>query len=183
MQESDGKRLVPTQSTFELRRKLLQLEALYDVGRALNTLRPEGELIEELMHRAIAVLDATVGFVFSLDEKLNVQQIFTFGVEIPTPANAILAEPPIKQVLASREPMSVTVSKFLGGAGSDLLLAPMISGDAIIGIIGVGGKEERGAKSGRFVGEDPRLLPPLAAVGGAALANTRHFHQLSLLRE
>ena len=58
------------------------------------------------MHRAIAVLDATVGFVFSLDEKLNVQQIFTFGVEIPTPANAILTEPPIKQVLASREPMS-----------------------------------------------------------------------------
>jgi hypothetical protein len=26
-----------TQSNFELRRKLLQLEALYDVGRALNT--------------------------------------------------------------------------------------------------------------------------------------------------
>jgi len=44
----------PNKSNFELRRKLLQLEALYDVGRALNTLRPEGELIEELMHRAIA---------------------------------------------------------------------------------------------------------------------------------
>ena len=40
------------QSNFELRRKLLQLEALYDVGRALNTLRPEAELIEELMQRA-----------------------------------------------------------------------------------------------------------------------------------
>src|SRR5437763_15121647 len=137
-----------TQSNFELRRKLLQLEALYDVGRALNTLRPEGELIEELMHRAIAVLDAMVGFVFSLDEKLNVQQIFTFGVEIPAPANAILAEPPIKQVLASREPMSETVSKFRGGAGSDLLLAPLISGETIIGLFCAGGKGARGAKSG-----------------------------------
>jgi transcriptional regulator with GAF, ATPase, and Fis domain len=183
MQESDGTRLVAQQSTFELRRKLLQLEALYDVGRALNTLRPEGELIEELMHRAIAVLDATVGFVFSLDEKLNVQQIFTFGVEIPTPANAILAEPPIKQVLASREPMSVTVSKFLGGAGSDLLLAPMISGETIIGIIGVGGKEERGAKSGSFVEDDLRFLASLAAIGGAAIDNARNFHKLSVLRE
>ncbi|MBV8545728.1 MAG: GAF domain-containing protein, partial [Acidobacteria bacterium] len=170
------------QSTFELRRKLLQLEALYDVGRALNTLRPEGELIEELMHRAIAVLDATVGFVFSLDEKLNVQQIFTFGVEIPTPANAILNEPPIKQVLASREPMSVSVSKFLGGAGSDLLLAPMISGETIIGIIGVGGKEERGAKSGSFVEDDLRFLASLAAIGGAAIDNARNFHKLSVLR-
>src|SRR5258707_14951506 len=127
------------QTNFELRRKLLQLEALYDVGRALNTLRPEGELIEELMHRAIAVLDATVGFVFSLDEKLNVQQIFTFGVEIPTPANAILNEPPIKQVLASREPMSVTVSKFLGGAGSGPPLAPMIFDGTHIRIIHVCG--------------------------------------------
>jgi len=39
------------QSNFELRRKLLQLEALYDVGRALNTLRPEDDLLEELMKR------------------------------------------------------------------------------------------------------------------------------------
>src|SRR5438270_5069757 len=132
MPQSDGERLVPTQSTFELRRKLLQLEALYDVGRALNTLRPEGELIEELMNRAIAVLDATVGFVFSLDEKLNVQKIFTFGVEIPTPATAILNEPPLKQVLAWHDPLSVTVSTFLGGTGSDHPLAPMISGDTII---------------------------------------------------
>ena len=62
------------QTNFDLRRKLLQLEALYDVGRALNTLRPEGELLEELMQRAVAVLDAMTGFVFSLDDRLNVQE-------------------------------------------------------------------------------------------------------------
>src|SRR5436189_5768597 len=101
------------QTQFELRRKLLQLEALYDVGRALNTLRPEGELLEELMQRAIAVLDATTGFVFSLDEKLNVQHLFTFELDSPPVAGAILNEPPIKQVLASREPISLSVSKFL----------------------------------------------------------------------
>src|SRR3954447_23192815 len=127
------------QGNFELRRKLLQLEALYDVGRALNTLRPEDELLEELMHRAVAVLDATLGFVASLDDKLNVQHLYTFGIEPPTPAGALLAEPPLKQVLASREPQSVTVSKFLGGEGSDLLLAPMIADNNIVGILGVGG--------------------------------------------
>src|SRR6185503_15079902 len=102
---------MPAQSQFELRRKLLQLEALYDVGRALNTLRPEDELLEELMHRAIAVLDAMSGFVFSLDEKLHVQTLFTFGIDVPAP-ELMLIEAPIKQVLASREPMMVTVSKF-----------------------------------------------------------------------
>ncbi|MEA2569995.1 MAG: hypothetical protein QOI24_1996 [Acidobacteriota bacterium] len=170
-------------TSFELRRKLLQLEALYDVGRALNTLRPEGELLEELMQRAIAVLDATTGFVFSLDEKLNVQQLFTFELDSPPVAGAILNEAPIKQVLASREPISLTVSKFLGGPGGDLLIAPMVAGDVIVGILGVGGKEERGAKSGSFAGDDLRFLASLSAIGAAAIDNTRNFHRLNLVRE
>jgi two-component system response regulator HydG len=171
------------QSQFELRRKLLQLEALYDVGRALNTLRPEDELLEELMHRAIAVIDATTGFVFSLDEKLNVQTLFTFGIE-PPPPELMLLEAPIKQVLASREPMMVTVSKFLGEPGGDLLIAPMVAGESILGVIGVGGKEVRGAtKAGSFIEDDLRFLESMASIGGAAIENTRRFHKLDLVRE
>jgi transcriptional regulator with GAF, ATPase, and Fis domain len=171
------------QTNFELKRKLLQLEALYDVGRALNTLRPEGELLEEVMHRAIAVLDATSGFAFSLDDKLNVQQLFTFELDAPSPPAAMLAEPPIKQIMASREAMSISVSRFLGGGANDLLIAPMVAGDAIVGIIGVGGKEERGSKSGRFLEEDLRFLESLASIGAAAIDNTRNFHRLTLVRE
>ena len=169
-------------SNFELRRKLLQLEALYDVGRALDTLRPEPELLEELMQRAVAVLDARTGFVFSVDEKLNVQHLFTFPTEAPT-HEAILAEPPIRQVLASREPISVTVSRFLGSPASDLLVAPMVSGETIVGVIGVGGKELRGEKSGSFVEDDLRFLGSLASIGAAAVDNTRRFHRLDLMRE
>src|SRR4051812_12824730 len=122
------------QTNFELKRKLLQLEALYDVGRALNTLRPESELLEELMHRAVAVLDATAGFVFSLDEKLTAQGLY--GFEIGATGGALLAEPPVRQVMASREPISVSVSKFAGGAAIDLLVAPLVAGDVIVGVIG-----------------------------------------------
>ncbi len=174
---------MPAASQFELRRKLLQLEALYDVGRALNTLRPEDELLEELMHRAVAVLDATTGFVFSLDDKLNIQTHFTFGLEVTAP-ELMLIEPPIKQVLASREAMMVTVSRFLGNPGSDLLIAPMISGDAVLGVIGVGGKEVRGAtKAGAFIEDDLRFLESIGSIGGAAIENTRSFHKLDLVRE
>jgi len=171
------------QTQFELRRKLLQLEALYDVGRALNTLRPEDDLLEELMHRAIAVIDATTGFVFSLDEKLNVQTSFTFGIEVPAP-ELLLVEAPIRQVLASREAMMVSVSRFLGEPGGDLLVAPMISGDGVLGVIGVGGKEVRGAtKAGAFIEDDLRFLESMASIGGAAIENTRRFHKLDLVRE
>jgi two-component system response regulator HydG len=170
-----------SQTNFELKRKLLQLEALYDVGRALNTLRPEPELLEEVMHRAVGVLDATLGFTFSLDEKLKAHSLYTF--EVDATGDQLVAEPPVRQVIASREPMSVSVSKFAGGAGSDLLIAPMVAGDTIVGVIGVGGKEERGAKSGSFVEDDLRFLSSLAAIGAAAIDNTRRFHRLDLMRE
>jgi transcriptional regulator with GAF, ATPase, and Fis domain len=170
------------QSNFELKRKLLQLEALHDIGRALNTLRPEGDLLEELMQRAVAVLDATIGFAVSLDEKLNAQSAYSFDIEVPVP-EVLLAEPPVRQVIASREPISLTVSRFLGGEGCNLLIAPMVAGEIILGIIGVGGKEERGAKSGSFVEDDLRFLSSLAAIGAAAIDNTRNFHRLDLMRE
>src|SRR5947207_2033166 len=173
------KNVVP-QTNFELKRKLLQLEALYDIGRALNTLRPETELLEEVMHRAIAILDANLGFVLTLDEKLHVQSAHMFEIEVS--GDALLAEPPVRQVLASREPMSVSVSKFAGHAGSDLLIAPMVAGDVIVGVIGVGGKEERGAK-GSFAEDDLRFLSSLGAIGAAAIDNTRRFHRLDLMRE
>jgi two-component system response regulator HydG len=171
------------QAQFELRRKLLQLEALYDVGRALNTLRPEAELLEELMHRAVAVLDAMTGLVFSVDEKLNVQQLFTFGLEIPAPSSGVLGDPAIKQVLASRQPISLAAARFLGGAPGDLLIAPMVAGESIVGILAVGGKEERGAKRGSFVEDDLRFLSSLAAIGAAAIDNSRHYHRLNVIRE
>ncbi|HSP33568.1 MAG TPA: sigma-54 dependent transcriptional regulator [Thermoanaerobaculia bacterium] len=170
------------QTNFELRRKLLQLEALYDVGRALNTLRPEAELLEEVMHRAVAVLDATTGFTFTLDEKLNVQQLFTFQLDLAEP-EIMMGEPLIKQVVASREPISVSVSKFVGGAAIDLVVAPMVAGEVIVGVIGVGGKEERGAKSGSFDEDDVRFLESLASIAAAAIDNTRHFHRVNLMRE
>src|SRR5947209_17534823 len=116
------------QTNFELNRKLLQLEALYDVGRALNTLRPEAELLEELMHRAVGVLDATLGFAFSLDEKLNVQSLYTFDID--TSGDQLLVEAPVRQVIASRQPLS------LDGLG--LLLAPMVAAGVNVGIDGIG---------------------------------------------
>jgi len=167
-------------TNFELRRKLLQLEALYDVGRALSASRPENELLEEVVQRAIATLDATIGFIFSLDERLEIQQFYGFGLAQLGDPSTLLAEPPVREVIASREPISVTVSKFAGQAGSEMLLAPLVAGDTIVGVIGVGGKEERGSRSGSFAEDDLRFLSSLAAIGGAAVDNSRRFHRLDL---
>jgi len=126
------------------------------------------------MHRAVATLDAMSGFVFSLDEKLNVQHLYTLGVDAPVPPNAILAEGVVKQAMTTRAAI----------AAGDQLLAPMVAGDAIVGMLGVGGKEERGAtKRGSWSDDDVRFLESLAAIGAAAVDNTRNFHRLSAIRE
>ena len=168
---------------FELRRKLLQLEALYDVGRALNTLRPEEDLLEELLHRAISVLDATAGFVFSIDENLQIQHVATVGVKLPEIQEEILQQEPVRRVFQMREPVLAGQTTFLGGQEGAILIAPMVSGEKMVGQLGLIGKEERGVESGAFEEDDMRFLESLVAIGAAAVDNTRHFHRLELVRE
>ncbi|HEY5610211.1 MAG TPA: sigma 54-interacting transcriptional regulator [Thermoanaerobaculia bacterium] len=167
---------------FELKRKLLQLEALYDVGRALNTLRPEEELIEELMHRAIGVLDATLGFAFSLDDAMQPQNVFVIGAELQS-SDALLKEEPVRRALVTREAVSTFVPTFLDTEGGAILIAPLISGETLLGLVGVVGKEERGAKTGTFLEDDVRFLSSLAAIGAVAVENARNYHRLELVRD
>jgi len=168
---------------FELKRKLLQLEALYDVGRSLNTLRPEAELLEELLHRGIAVLDATAGLVFSIDGDLEVQHLFTLGLTEPASHREILAEEPLRRVLDRREPVHESSATLLGRKNVSLLVAPMLAGEAVVGEVALVGKEERGAGAADFDEDDLRFLESLASIGGAAIDNSRHFHRLEMARE
>src|SRR5436305_523080 len=121
------------------------------------------------MRRAIAVLDATAGFVCSVGDKLNVHQEFRLGIDAPP-----LSDGAVKQAMTTRSAI----------AAGDQLIAPMIAGDQIIGVLGVGGKEERGAaKRGTWAEDDLRFLESLASIGAAAIDNARNFHRLSVLRE
>lgn len=173
--------MAPT--TFELRRKLLQLEALYDVGRALNTLRPEEQLLEELMQSAISVLDATSGFVLSLDDHFQIQHFFAVAIDVGRKRSELLEDELIGRVMTSRVPLAAPASRLFGVAGGSTLIAPMVSGDRILGVLGVVGKEERGGSGGAFVEDDLRFLGSLASIGGAAVENSRHVHRLTQVRE
>ncbi|MGA7615563.1 MAG: sigma-54-dependent Fis family transcriptional regulator [Thermoanaerobaculia bacterium] len=170
------------QSNFEARRKLLQLEALLDVSRALGTLRPEEQLLEEMVQRAIAILDASFGFVFSLDEALHIAQVFTVGIDIPEPKE-ILDEEIVRRVLTGRTSFEAFVPAMLGRRAGSAIVAPMIAGERLVGAIAMVGKEERGAASGTFGEDDLRFLESLASIGAAAVDNARNFYRLNLVRE
>jgi transcriptional regulator with GAF, ATPase, and Fis domain len=171
------------QVPFELRRKLLQLEALYDIGRALSSLRPEGDLLDELMQRAVAVLDATIGFAVSLDAESQLQHLYALGLREGESVDRVMATEPVKRVLAMRTPLSTTVNEFLGEPGGAVMVAPLLAGDVLLGAVGVVGKEERGAAPGSFVEDDLRFLASLATIGAAAIDNSRNFARLNRVRE
>jgi transcriptional regulator with GAF, ATPase, and Fis domain len=170
-------------TAFETRQTLLQLEALYDIGRALNTLRPESELLEELMQRSMAILDASMGFIVSIDDDLRIQHVYTAGVESPAVPETILELEPVRRALQLREPVLASVGSFLGGRGGAIATAPMVAGERTVGAVGLVGKEQRGVEEGYFDQEDLRFLGSIAAIGAAAVDNARHYHQLALMRE
>ena len=97
-------------------RVVRQLEALYDIGRALSSLRPEGDLLEELMQRAISVLDATIGFAVSLDAESQLQHLYALGLAEGESVERVMATEPVKRVLALRTPLSTTVVAALEGS-------------------------------------------------------------------
>jgi transcriptional regulator with GAF, ATPase, and Fis domain len=172
-----------TQRAFEERRKLLQLEALYDVGRALNTLRPEPELLEELMHRAMAVLDARIGFIFSVDDNMEPHHVYLSSGDDEATPERIFNEHPVRQLMLSRAAFVGTLPSFLGGPGGAFVAAPMITGEKLVGVVGLVGKESRRGEEGIFEDDDLRFLESLAAIGAAAIDNTRNFHRVEMIRE
>lgn len=169
-------------TAFETRQKLLQLEALYDIGRALNTLRPESELLEELMYRGMSVLDASVGFVVSIDSELRIQYLLTAGVDPPANQGAILELEPIRRALQLKEPIMASVEHFFEAPGGAIAVAPLVAAETIVGAVGLVGKERRGAEEGRFEEEDLRFLGSIAAIGAVAVDNARNYHRLEMMR-
>ena len=54
--------------TFDLKKKVLRLETLYDVSRSLAAARDEKTLLEEMIGRAVSVLDAARGFAAAFED-------------------------------------------------------------------------------------------------------------------
>ena len=58
---------IPRTTDFAEKRRILQLETLYDLALALHADRPEGELVEELLQRVCTVLDPAAAVAVTRD--------------------------------------------------------------------------------------------------------------------
>jgi hypothetical protein len=65
----DTDSLVPAQSAnnFEVRRQLVQMQMLYEVGLALSESLDLAQVAEQVLHRALAMVDARSGLLLRRD--------------------------------------------------------------------------------------------------------------------
>ena len=171
-------------ATLAEKRRILQLETLYDLAIALHAQRPEQELVDELLQRVCAVVDPAAAVAVTRDAYGSARGVATVGWSEAPPAGEALLSAPLWRELLS-EGSSLTRSRgVLAGRGYDQLLAvPLAYRGVFLGYVAVLDKEVRGGSDHLFTADDKRFLDSVAALAGAALDAARQVERLETQRE
>ena len=167
---------------FETQRRLLLLETLYDAALSLPAIESEPQLAEEVLSRAVSVLDASRGFLILQGEagEVAARAVIGFPKRI---ADAQLLEDPILAELdragrpaisAARQLLRTDVANAIGvalAAGEGRSLGWLVLADK---------ESRRGALP--FGSEDERFLSSLAALATVALEKRRRLAKLETER-
>ncbi|MGH9442220.1 MAG: sigma-54 interaction domain-containing protein [Thermoanaerobaculia bacterium] len=162
---------------FEVQHRLLLLETLYDAALTLTALESDRELAEEVLARAVSVLDAARGFFLSLSEDGQVSARALLGFPRKTSDALLLEEPFLAELEQAGKPLSKGRTVILKTAVANALGVAVGSEDRSLGWLVLADKESRrGALP--FGREDERFLSSLAALSGVALERRRRLSRL-----
>jgi len=170
--------------SFAEKRRILQLETLYDLAVALHAHRPEQELIDELLQRVCAVLDPAAAVAVTRDSFGAPLSVASVGwLESPPDAQVLLGARLWKELLASGQSLSQRDGELAQRSFKEILATPLASRGVYLGFIAVLDKEQRGGQQVGFTGEDRRFLESVAALAGVALESARQVADLEAQRE
>ncbi len=166
------------------RRRLLQLETLYDLALALGAQRPEQELVDELLQRVCAVLDPAAAVAVTRDAYGGPRAVATVGWKGAAPrGQALLAESLWLELLRAGRLVTRTGGTLAALPFEELLAAPIASRGLFLGYLAVLDKEARGGASSSFSDDDRRFLDSVASLAGASLDAARQRERLEAQRE
>ena len=127
------------------KRRILQLETLYDLAIALHAQRPEQELVDELLQRVCAVLDPGAAVAVTRDAYGGARGVASVGWLDELPAGDALLAAPIWRELLTEGHTLVRAGGVLAGRPYEQLLAVPLSYRGIfLGYVAVLDKEVRG---------------------------------------
>lgn len=169
-------------TNFQLNRKILELETLYDLGIAIGALMEVKELSEQILINAVGLTDASAGILaLKLDGKLDVAA----SINIPDDTAVNLdGYDPLQLVLDEGKSLLINDLDPEGNpfGFSKLLVVPLKGQHQILGMIGLADKERRSGGLLDFSDEDRRLLANFGSQAGVAIENAR-FYAESLEKE
>ena len=159
-------------SDFEIRRQLLQMQMLYEIGLAINESLDPTQVVEEILNRAIVMVDARVGLlIIKEDEKSRI--IGQVGIE--GDLAAILHLPEVTRAWSENQLSQHLVDT---PAGNHICVVPLESRGETGGLLVFVDKEHRGNTVGPFDEQDETLLQSFAYQAGASLHNARLHENL-----
>jgi two-component system response regulator AtoC len=166
------------------KRRILQLETLYDLAIALHAQRPEQELVDELLQRVCAVLDPAAAVAVTRDAYGGARGVATVGWvdDLPT-GDALLAAPIWRELLTEGHILARSQGVLAGRAYDQLVVAPLAYRGVFLGYVAVLDKEVRGDSDPSFTADDRRFLDSVSALAGAALDAARQVERLETQRE
>ncbi len=171
---------------FAEKRRILQLETLYDLALALHADRPEGELVEELLQRVCTVLDPAAAVAVTRDPIGEPRAVATVGWLGGTPAGRdLLADSLWRDLVAQGQPMARRGGTLAGRDYRELIATPLAYRGHFLGYLALLDKESRDPAddSGDWSAEDRRFLDSVAALGTVALDSSRQLEDLATQSE
>ena len=168
---------------FETQHKLLLLETLYDAGLSLGSLPSEEALVEDVLGRAVGVLDASRGYFATFGEG-GARRAET-RVGFPRrPSEELVAEDPfLQEVLKSEAAVRHERIRFLKVAVGNAVGVAIRAGGREVGVLVLADKEARRGGKAVFDEDDARFLASLAGLSGMAIENRRRLERLTRDRE
>lgn len=178
--------LIPAPAAdFAEKRRILQLETLYDLALALHAHRPEEELVEELLQRVCAVLDPAVAVAVTREPRSGAARAAVgVGWHDDVPDGEEMMRSAIwSELLTEGRTLSRRDGDLLGRPYRELLATPMAYRDSYLGFMVLLDKEARGVEESAFSSADRRFLDSVAALAAVALDSSRQLEDLETQRE
>ena len=171
--------------SFETQHKLLLLETLYDAGLSLGALPDEQALVDDVLSRAVGVLDASRGYLATFGEGDGGPRRAEARVGFPKrPAEAVVAQDEfLSEVLQAEGAITREKFKLLRTPVLTAVGARILGGGRPIGVLVLADKEARRGGQVAFDEDDRRFLVSLAGLCGMAIENRRHLERLTRDRE
>ncbi len=161
----------------ETKRRASEFEALYDTARDLSTQTETARLLQTIVDRARALLNAPAGAVYLYDATNDeVELAISAGAELPLGTRLRMGEGAAGRVAQSREPLIVDdyqnwkhrSPQYKAAPFSAVLDVPMLYGGKLVGVLAV---HELGKSKRKFTDADARLLTLLASQAASTVHN------------